>query len=101
MVPEAEGVFGRRRTSECHFSERGTNNSYVLRSIAVSPQPGRIEKIAKVRRHESMKAAGVSGSQGTPWSEKLDGKELHGELGGECDLEPRGSALFCTSSTRN
>ena len=23
----------------------------------------------------------------TPWSEELDGKELHGALDGECDLE--------------
>ena len=28
-------VFGRRMTSEYHFPERGTSNSYVLRSIAV------------------------------------------------------------------
>ena len=35
------------------------------------------------------------------WSEELGGKELHGALGGECDLEPRGSALSCTSPTRN
>ena len=28
-------VFSRRRTSEYHFPERGTSNSYVLRSIAV------------------------------------------------------------------
>ena len=37
----------------------------------------------------------------TPWSEELDGKELHGALGGECDLEPRGSAVSCTLSTRS
>ena len=36
---------------------------------------------------------GVNGCQATPWGEKLDGKELHGALGGECDLEPRGSAV--------
>ena len=30
-------VFGRRMTSEYHFPERGTSNSYVVRSIAVSP----------------------------------------------------------------
>ena len=35
-----------------------------------------------------MKAAGMSGCQGTPWSEELDGKELHGALGGEYDQEP-------------
>ena len=37
----------------------------------------------------------------TPWSEELYGKELHGALGGECDLEPRGSAVSCTLSTRS
>ena len=37
--------------------------------------------------------------QGTPWSEELDGKELHGALGGEYDLEPSGSVFFfCTPS---
>ena len=34
-----ERVFGRRTTSENYLSERGTNNSYILRSIAISPQP--------------------------------------------------------------
>ena len=48
-----------------------------------------------------MKAAGVSGCQGTPWSKELDGKDLREALGGECDLEPRGSAVSCTSSTRS
>ena len=37
---------------------------------------------------------GINGCQGTPWSEELDGKELHGALGGECGLEPRGSPSF-------
>ena len=36
----------------------------------------------------------MTGCQGTPWSEGLDGKELHGELGGEYDLEPRGSSFL-------
>ena len=31
----------------------------------------------------------MSGGQGTPWSEELDGNELHGALGGGYDLEPR------------
>ena len=42
---------------------------------------------------------GVNGCQGTPWSEELDGKELHGALGGECDLELRGSTVSWISST--
>ena len=32
-------------------------------------------------------------------SEELNGKELHGALGCECDLELRGSAVPWTSST--
>ena len=33
----------------------------------------------------------VNGCQGASWSEELDGKELRGALGGERDLESRGS----------
>ena len=33
-----------------------------------------------------MEAGGVNGYQGAPWSEELDGKELHGVAGG--DLKP-------------
>ena len=39
----------------------------------------------------------MHGCQGAPWSEELDGKELHGAAGG--DLEPRESAVSCTSSS--
>ena len=42
---------------------------------------------------------GVNEYQGTPWSEERDGKDLHGALGGECNLEPRGSVVSWTSST--
>ena len=42
-------------------------------------------------------AGEVNGCQGVPWSEELDGKELHGAAGG--DLDPRESAVSCTSST--
>ena len=41
----------------------------------------------------------VNECQGTPCSEELDGKELHGALGGEYDLELRGSNVSWTSST--
>ena len=53
--------------------------------------------VVKARQHAVMGAAEINGCQGTPWSEELDGKELHGAAGG--DLEPRESAVFCTSST--
>ena len=51
------------------------------------------------RRHEAIWAMRVDGCEGTLWSEELDVKELHGALGDECDLEPRGSVVFWTSST--
>ena len=35
--------FGRRMTWDYHFPERGASDSYVLRSISVSPQPGSFE----------------------------------------------------------
>ena len=38
--------------------------------------------------------SGVSRCQGTPRKEELDGKELRGALGGERDLELRGSTVF-------
>ena len=38
---------------------------------------------------------------GTSWSEELDGKELYGALGGECDLKSRACAVSYTSSTRS
>ena len=47
----------------------------------------------------SMRAGRMSTCQGTPRSEELDGKELHGALDGECHLELRGFAVFCTSLT--
>ena len=74
MVPEAGAFFDKFMTRKSS-SGKGTSKSftpYVLRSIAVSPQPRWFEKLA------TMEVAGVNGCQGTPWSEKLDGKELHG-----------------------
>ena len=47
----------------------------------------------------SMLAGKMNGCQGAPWGEELDYNELHGALGGECDLELRGPAVSCTSST--
>ena len=44
---------------------------------------------------------GINGCQGTPWSEELDDKELHGALGGEYDLEQRGSAFFLYTVSRS
>ena len=44
----------------------------------------------------AMGTGGVNECQEAPWCEELDGKELHGVAGG--DLEPRKSAVSCTSS---
>ena len=99
-VLEAEAVFGRWKTGT-YFPERGTSGrtnygrSLSLCSEAVSRKP---EKSDGLRLR---KLRGVIGCQGTPWSEELHGKELHGALGGECNLEPRGSAVSCTLSTRS
>ena len=41
--PRLERFFGKRMTSEYHFPEKGTRDSYVLRLIAVFPQPGCLE----------------------------------------------------------
>ena len=68
--------------------------SYVLRSIAVSPPPGCFGEALKVRWHTVMEAAGMNGCQGTPWSEELDDKDSMERLGGEYDLESRGSSFF-------
>ena len=64
------------------------------------PPEGRlIRGVVKVRRHAAMGAERMNECQmRTPWSEELDGEELHGAVDG--DLEPREFALFCTSSTR-
>ena len=44
---------------------------------------------------------GIDGCQGTPWSEELEGKELHGAAGGKYDRDPRGCAFPCTRSQHN
>ena len=59
---------------------------YFLRSQAGLNMPCR-----------AMGAGGVNWCQGAPWSEELDGKELHRAARG--DLEPRESAVSCTSPT--
>ena len=76
----------------------------MLWSIAVSPQPGwfeeTFEQAEKVRRLAAI-AAGVNECQGTPWSEELDGKKLHGALGGDYDLESRGFAYSYTAAAED
>ena len=81
-----------------HFSMGDTSAPYVLRLIAVSPQSQVDMWSRQVRGHAVMGAWRINRCQGTPWSEELDGKELHGAAGG--DLEPRESAVSSTSSTR-
>ena len=82
-----------------HLQER-TSDLYVLRSIAVPPRSQADTWSGQsLRRHAAMGARGMNECQGTPWNEEFDGNELHGAAGG--DLEPRGSAVSCTSSTRS
>ena len=97
MVPDAGAFFGRRMTWNAIFRERYKRSVIpnVLRLIAVFLQPGCFEEDGKVGRLAAMKAAGVNGCKGTPWSKELDGKELHGAAGGEYDKEWRESAVSC------
>ena len=68
---------------------------YEVRLIAISPCiPRLIRGVVKVRRHEAMWTMGINGCQRTPLSNELDGKELHGALGGKYNLKPRRSASF-------
>ena len=93
--------FWRMDDLESSTCRRGTGESFtpcVLRSIAVSPQPGCFENIKLSRTAQGHWSNGVNGCQGTPWSE-LDGKELHRARDGEYDLEPRGSVVSWTWST--
>ena len=80
---------------------RGTGESfkqYVWRSIAVSPQPRWFQNIMLSPMARDHLSNEVNGCQGTPWSEELDGKKLHGALRSECDQEPRGSSVSRRSS---
>ena len=81
----------RRRSAEYHFPERGTNNSYVLRSTAVSPQSSWSEKGIKSRTARGYLSNGMDKCQGASWSGEFDGKELREALGGERNLELRGA----------
>ena len=100
---EAGACFGRRISWNIIFRERHKRSvtSNVFQSIDISLQPGYFQEAGNVRRLAVMKVAGVNGCQGTPLSEELDGKELHGVDGGEHDREPRQFALFCTRSQHN
>ena len=103
MVPDAGAFFGRRMTWNIIFRERYKQpvTPYVLWWIAILPDARIIRGDVKGRRHEAMSAVGINRCQGTPWSEELDSKELHGAADGEYDREPRGSAHSCTRSQHN
>ena len=84
--------------SESSSSGRGTSKSftlYVLRSIALSPQPGWFEKLA------AMEAAGVSDVKERHGARSLMPRNSTERLGGDYDLGLRGSAVSCTSLTRS
>ena len=75
---------------------------YVVRSIAVDRfvSAARLalnipcQTMGAVRPARGDRKSGANGCQGASWSEELDGKDLHGALGGERNLEPRGSPFF-------
>ena len=93
-------VFWQMDYSETSSCRRGTVEPltpYALRSITVFPQPGWFENVIPSTMARDYLSNGMDGCQGAPWSEELDGKELHGAAGG--DMKPRESDVFCTSST--
>ena len=51
---------------------------YALRLIVISPKLSWFEGGVKVRRQEAIGTAEINGCRGTPWSEELHGKVLHG-----------------------
>ena len=101
-LDEAAASFGGWMTRSHHLAgeiqEKLLPRTYCGRSLFLRSQAG-FKMSCRQRRHKTIKAAGVNECKGTPWSEELDGKELHGALGGECDLEPRESAVSWTSPT--
>ena len=74
---------------------------HVLRLIAVSPMPGWFEGAAKVRRHETVRAAVINVCQGTQKSEELDGKELHGAAWWRVRSGVEKVNFFCTPVNNN
>ena len=94
MVREAGVFFWRKDDLGISFSRERYKQPVRIAVDRCFPY-GESPKLNRTR-HES---CGVSGCQGTPWSEELDGKELYGALGGEGDLETRESIVFCTSSS--
>ena len=73
-----------------------SRHPYCGRLLFLRSQAG-LKMSCRQRRYEVVWALRVNECQGTPWSEELDRKELHGVLGGECDLEPTGSTVSRTS----
>ena len=65
---------------EHNFPKERTSDSYVLQLIDVPPIARLLRGAVKIRQHEIMCAMGKNGCYGTPWSEELDGKELHGAV---------------------
>ena len=84
----------RRRSAEYYFSERGTSNSYVLRSTAFSPQSSWSKRVMPSRAARRDPNSGVNICQRALWSEELDDKKLRGALGCERDLELGGCSVF-------
>ena len=70
---------------EHHFQERKLFVRFVVDRCFSAARL--IRGTIKVRRHVGVGARGMNGFQGAPWSEDLNGKELHGAACG--DLEPR------------
>ena len=86
MLARGWSVFGKRRSRNIIFSREVQANPTKCGWSLFLPEVRLMRGVVKARRHMVVGAGGMNGCQGTPWSEELDGKELHGAAGG--DLEP-------------
>ena len=86
MLDEPAAFFGGWMTGASSTCKSGPDESFtplVLRSIAVSPQPDCSKNTVPSTTARGHLSNGVSGCQGMPWSQELDGKELYGALDDE------------------
>ena len=101
MDEAAAGLYGGRMTWS-HQLAGEVQANHLRRAYCGRPLFLRSQAVLKIpccQTAQGHRINGVNGCQGTLWSEELDDKELHGALGGECDLEPKGSTVSRTSST--
>ena len=75
------------------FSEREDRRFLGIADDRCSPKSQADTRNRQRSTSRGYENCGGERMSGTPWSEELDGKELHEALRGECDLESRGSTV--------